>query len=426
MGDGGGGGRPGQPRPEHRARCWARCCGSTSTAGPRPAHYRIPSSNPYVGRTGRDEIWQTRPAQPVAVLVRPHDRDRCGSATSARARTRRSTGPSTRPPAPAAAYNWGWRVMEGRHCHIPSSGCNTTGKVLPITRVHPGVERPVRRDRRLRVPRVADPGARRLVRVRRLLQRRDLGDQGRLVVPAAADHARRRRAAGGGSAASARARPASCSSSTWAARSRSSNPPPDAGKGVPARRRASLGCRSWPATSRWPGSSADACARSRGTRRRPRIACGPRGLRPKEPAATPAAAESLEPDDGVPIREQLGSAPRPALDGHVLSHRPGELALGRRAAHRTGPRPWRRRRLPPRVGIAEHERRDVGGRGRPGRDPPRPVAGRDEQPLDARDGTDERPAVERERPRARPQATRRRASAIAGTYRAPRSRSRAS
>ena len=29
-------------------------------------------------------------------------------------------------------YNWGWRVMEGRHCHIPSSGCNTSGKVLPI------------------------------------------------------------------------------------------------------------------------------------------------------------------------------------------------------------------------------------------------------------------------------------------------------
>ena len=29
-------------------------------------------------------------------------------------------------------YNWGWRVMEGRHCHIPSSGCNTSGKMLPI------------------------------------------------------------------------------------------------------------------------------------------------------------------------------------------------------------------------------------------------------------------------------------------------------
>jgi hypothetical protein len=30
-------------------------------------------------------------------------------------------------------YNWGWRVMEGRHCHIPSSGCRTSGKVLPLT-----------------------------------------------------------------------------------------------------------------------------------------------------------------------------------------------------------------------------------------------------------------------------------------------------
>ena len=49
------------------------------------------------------------------------------------------------------------------------------------------------------------------------------------------------------------------------------------------------------------------------------------------------------------------------------------------------------------------------GRGRAGRDPPRPVARGDEQPLDARDGADERPAVERERPGAGPQARVRRA-----------------
>ena len=30
------------------------------------------------------------------------------------------------------AYNWGWRVMEGRHCYSPSSGCNKTGKELPL------------------------------------------------------------------------------------------------------------------------------------------------------------------------------------------------------------------------------------------------------------------------------------------------------
>jgi hypothetical protein len=27
--------------------------------------------------------------------------------------------------------NWGWDVMEGKHCHEPSSGCSTSGKALP-------------------------------------------------------------------------------------------------------------------------------------------------------------------------------------------------------------------------------------------------------------------------------------------------------
>ena len=28
--------------------------------------------------------------------------------------------------------NWGWRVMEGRHCYQPSTGCSTSGKTLPL------------------------------------------------------------------------------------------------------------------------------------------------------------------------------------------------------------------------------------------------------------------------------------------------------
>ena len=36
--------------------------------------YRIPSSNPYVGKVGYDQIWALRPPQPVAVLVRSPDR----------------------------------------------------------------------------------------------------------------------------------------------------------------------------------------------------------------------------------------------------------------------------------------------------------------------------------------------------------------
>jgi glucose/arabinose dehydrogenase len=29
--------------------------------------------------------------------------------------------------------NYGWRIMEGKHCYNPSSGCNTTGLALPIS-----------------------------------------------------------------------------------------------------------------------------------------------------------------------------------------------------------------------------------------------------------------------------------------------------
>jgi glucose/arabinose dehydrogenase len=29
--------------------------------------------------------------------------------------------------------NYGWRIMEGKHCYNPSTGCNTSGLTLPIT-----------------------------------------------------------------------------------------------------------------------------------------------------------------------------------------------------------------------------------------------------------------------------------------------------
>ena len=36
-------------------------------------------------------------------------------------------------PAPAVTgVNYGWRIMEGRHCFNPSTGCNTTGLTLPV------------------------------------------------------------------------------------------------------------------------------------------------------------------------------------------------------------------------------------------------------------------------------------------------------
>jgi glucose/arabinose dehydrogenase len=42
-------------------------------------------------------------------------------------------------PAGAGGRNYGWRVMEAKHCHIPSSGCNMTGLVLPIVEYGHGI-----------------------------------------------------------------------------------------------------------------------------------------------------------------------------------------------------------------------------------------------------------------------------------------------
>ena len=79
--------------------------------------YTVPSDNPFVDRAGaRGGDLQLRPAQPVALLVRPQDRRPDRSATSGRTRSRRSTS-SRRGKGKGA--NFGWRVFEGRSRYTP-------------------------------------------------------------------------------------------------------------------------------------------------------------------------------------------------------------------------------------------------------------------------------------------------------------------
>ena len=92
------------------ARCSARSCASTRRPTRRPALHD-PARQP-VRRTrrrrGRD--LGLRPAQPVALLVRPRDRRPLRSATSARTTARRST---SRARGRAQGVNFGWRVVGG-------------------------------------------------------------------------------------------------------------------------------------------------------------------------------------------------------------------------------------------------------------------------------------------------------------------------
>jgi glucose/arabinose dehydrogenase len=98
------------------------------TGGGQYGTYSIPSSNPFVGRSGRDEIWSYGFRNPWRLSF-----DRANGNLfiadvgqgSWEEVDRESFGQ-------AGGRNYGWRVMEGRHCYNAST-CNTSGKTLPIT-----------------------------------------------------------------------------------------------------------------------------------------------------------------------------------------------------------------------------------------------------------------------------------------------------
>jgi glucose/arabinose dehydrogenase len=95
--------------------------------------YGIPSTNPYVGRTGFDQIWSYGLRNPWRFSF---DRARgdlwIGDVGQGSwEEINRATASSGR--NAGRGLNFGWRVMEGAHCYRPSSGCVRTGKQLPVT-----------------------------------------------------------------------------------------------------------------------------------------------------------------------------------------------------------------------------------------------------------------------------------------------------
>ena len=128
-GDGGGAGDPG-----NRAQSANSLLGKmlridiNGTTGSRP--YRIPATNPYVGRAGLDEIYSRGLRNPWRWSFDRATADLwIGDVGQGRyEEIDRSTTSSGR----GRGANYGWKVMEGRACYSPSSGCNTSGKVLPV------------------------------------------------------------------------------------------------------------------------------------------------------------------------------------------------------------------------------------------------------------------------------------------------------
>jgi glucose/arabinose dehydrogenase len=130
-GDGGSGGDPG-----NRAQSVTSLLGKilrinvnsrTSTRG-----YGIPSTNPYVGRAGRDEIWSRGLRNPWrfsidsatgALWIGDVGQNRYEEVDRSFKGTYRVGG---------RGLNYGWRVLEGRACYRPATGCSTAGKTMPL------------------------------------------------------------------------------------------------------------------------------------------------------------------------------------------------------------------------------------------------------------------------------------------------------
>jgi hypothetical protein len=95
--------------------------------------YGIPTSNPYVGRTGLDQIWAAGLRNPWGWSFDRLTGDLWIADVGQESREEVDRALAVRGRNAGRALNFGWRVMEGTRCFKPSSGCNRTGKTLPLT-----------------------------------------------------------------------------------------------------------------------------------------------------------------------------------------------------------------------------------------------------------------------------------------------------
>jgi glucose/arabinose dehydrogenase len=131
MGDGGGSGDPGN-RAQNLNSLLGKMLRINVNGSVGRRRYLIPTSNPYVGRTGLDQIWSSGLRNPWRFSFDRQtgdlwigdvgqdryeeiDRGKVSSTSTSRGR----------------GANYGWPQLEGSHCYIPATGCVRTGKVMP-------------------------------------------------------------------------------------------------------------------------------------------------------------------------------------------------------------------------------------------------------------------------------------------------------
>ena len=128
-GDGGGAGDPG-----NRSQDLGSLLGKIlriNVNGRTPARpYIIPRTNPYVGKAGLDQIWARGLRNPWRFSFDSVTGDLwIGDVGQDRSE---EFDRSTAVGGGGRAKNYGWRVVEGDSCYRPATGCNKTGKKIPL------------------------------------------------------------------------------------------------------------------------------------------------------------------------------------------------------------------------------------------------------------------------------------------------------
>jgi len=92
--------------------------------------YRVPSTNPFVGRTGADEIWAYGLRNPWRWSFDRLTADLWIGDVGQNAWE--EVDRATRASGGGRGVNYGWDDMEGRHCYEPMTGCLTSGRARPM------------------------------------------------------------------------------------------------------------------------------------------------------------------------------------------------------------------------------------------------------------------------------------------------------
>jgi len=132
MGDGGSAGDPGN-RAQNLGSLLGKMLRIDINGTSRSRQYRIPASNPFVGKAGLDEIWSRGLRNPWRWSFDRLTGDLWIGDVGQNRYEEIDRSTVTQKASRGRGVNYGWRTMEGRACYSPSRGCNTSGKILPLT-----------------------------------------------------------------------------------------------------------------------------------------------------------------------------------------------------------------------------------------------------------------------------------------------------